>query len=170
MTISRHCEESRSDKVASTMTKQSPAYKMRTLYSGICLQVTGLFLFNTFIYFDRMKPRPLSITLISYLFMAAGAMGVIYHASELKEIFTRPEEGWVLFVRILAIVGGAFTLRGANWARWLLLAWIIYHVFLSFSHSTAELVMHAGLTVIVGIALFNPKANVYFQKNSKSNS
>lgn len=109
--------------------------------------------------------RPLSVTLISYLFIASGVMGIIYHASDLKEIVARPETGWVLLVRLMAITGGVFTLRGSNWARWLLLAWIIYHTILSFFHSTGELAMHAGLTIVVSIALFLPKANEYFIRN-----
>jgi hypothetical protein len=110
--------------------------------------------------------RPLSVTLISYLFIVAGAIGIIYHASELKEIATRQEEIWVLAVRLLAIVGGLFALRGANWARWLLVVWIVYHVILSFYHSTAELAMHAVLTVVVLIALFHKGANAYFAGRS----
>ena len=110
--------------------------------------------------------RPLSVTLISYLFIIAGAAGIIYHASELKEIATRPEVILVLAVRLLAIVGGLYTLRGANWARWLLVAWIVYHVILSFYHSTAELAMHAVLTVVVLIALFHRVANAYFVRKS----
>ena len=110
-----------------------------------------------------MKHRPLSVTLISYLFIAAGVVGIIYHASELKDVAT-PEVSLVLFVRILAIIGGVFTLRGANWARWLLVAWIIYHVILSFFHSTAELIMHFVLSIVVIISLFYPKANTYFKR------
>jgi hypothetical protein len=109
---------------------------------------------------------PLSVTLISYLFMAAGTVGIIYHASELKEMATRPEVISVLVVRLLAIVGGVFALRSANWARWLLVTWIVYHVILSFYHSTAELAMHAVLTVVVLIALFHKKANAYFAGRS----
>ena len=107
---------------------------------------------------------PIAITLlISCLFIGAGAMGIIYHASELKDV-ALPEVSGVLFVRMLAIAGGTFTLRGANWAPWLLLAWIIYHVTLSFFHSNAELIMHFILSVVVAIALFYPKANAYFKK------
>jgi 4-hydroxybenzoate polyprenyltransferase len=110
-----------------------------------------------------MKHRPLSVTLISYLFIAAGAMGIIYHASELKDVAI-PEVSLVLFVRILAIIGGIFALRGANWARLLLVAWIIYHVILSFSHSADQLIMHFVLSIVVIISLFHPKANEYFKK------
>ena len=106
--------------------------------------------------------RPLSVTLISYLFIIAGVAGIIYHASELREIATHREVIWVLTVRLLAIVGGLYSLRSANWARWLLVAWIVYHVILSSYHSTAELATHAVLTVVVLIALFHKGANAYF--------
>jgi hypothetical protein len=109
-----------------------------------------------------MKQRPLSVTLIGYLFIAAGVMGIIYHAAELKDVAT-PEGGLVLFVRVLAIIGGIFTLRGANWARWLLVAWIVYHVILSFYHSTTELIMHFILSIVVVMSLFHSKANAYFK-------
>ena len=110
-----------------------------------------------------MKHRPLSITLISCLFIAAGVVGIIYHASELKDLAT-PEVSLVLFVRMLAIIGGIFTLRGAKWARWLLVAWITYHVILSFFHSSAEVIMHFVLSIVVVVSLFHPKANTYFRK------
>ena len=35
----------------------------------------------------------------------------------------------------LAIVCGVFLLRGHNWARWLALAWIAFHVVLSAFHA-----------------------------------
>lgn len=111
-----------------------------------------------------MRHRPLSITLISYLFIVAGGVGIIYHASELKNVATTPEVSLVLFIRLLAIIGGIFTLRRADWARLLLVAWIIYHVILSFYHSTAELIMHFALSIGVVISLFHPKANTYFKK------
>ena len=110
-----------------------------------------------------MNKRPVSVTLISFLFIAAGTMGIIYHAGELKEIAINPEVIWVLVVRLLAIVGGVFALRCANWARWLLLVWIFYHVIISFFHTSAELIMHAVIMIITIAALFHPKANVYFR-------
>jgi len=112
-----------------------------------------------------MNKRPLSVTLISWLFIAAGVVGIVYHAGELKEITMRPEVMGILAVRLLAIVGGLFSLNGANWARWLLLAWIILHVIISIFHTTAELAMHTILMIVVILALFHPKANAYFRRS-----
>ena len=111
-----------------------------------------------------MKHRPLSVTIMGFLFIVAGTAGILYHAPELKEIASRAEVIWVLLVRILAIVGGVFVLRGANWARWLLVTWISYHVIISYFHTTAELLAHAALTIVVVVALFYPKANAFFKK------
>lgn len=111
-----------------------------------------------------MNQRPLAVTLISCLFMAAGAMGIVYHASELKQFAANPEMVWVLVVRLLAIVGGIFVLRRANWARWLLVAWIGYHVIISFFHTSAELIMHVIIMIVTIVALFQPKANIFFRK------
>jgi hypothetical protein len=111
-----------------------------------------------------MKTRPIPVTLISILFIIAGLAGIIYHASEISEIFSDPESLGIFVVRVLAIVGGVFTLRGANWARWLLLAWIAFHVVLSFFHTTEELVMHVVIMAITMLALLYPKARAYFNE------
>jgi hypothetical protein len=111
-----------------------------------------------------MLKRPLTVTIISCVFIAAGTIGIIHHAAELKQIASNPEGIWILVVRLLAIVGGIFSLRGANWARWLLVVWIAFHVVISFSRTSAELMMHAFVMILTIVALFHPKANAYFQK------
>lgn len=111
-----------------------------------------------------MKKRPLSVTLISCLFIAAGSVGIIYHAEELMELGNKTETLWVLLVRILAIIGGVFTLLGSNRARWLLVVWISYHVGLSMFHSFSESVAHAALLILVAYSLFNREAIAYFRK------
>jgi hypothetical protein len=100
---------------------------------------------------------------MSVVYILAGASGIIYHASELTNLFSQPDQAWIFIVRLLAIVGGVFAFRGANWARWLLVAWILYHVYLSFFHETAQLVMHSALAVITVVAFFYRKANAFFR-------
>jgi hypothetical protein len=65
---------------------------------------------------------------------------------------------------LLAILGGAFVLRGKNWARWLVLAWIAYHVVLSAFHHFFELAVHAALLAVFAYILFRPRASAYFQR------
>ena len=108
--------------------------------------------------------RPISVTLISFLFIVAGVTGIIYHAPDLKDIFEKPEVIGLLMIRLLAIVGGILTLRRASWARWLLLIWIVFHAVLSIFHPLQELIMHLVITLLTAFALFNPKANVFFRQ------
>lgn len=108
--------------------------------------------------------RPLAITIIGWLFIIAGVTGIIYHASEWSTIGIQQETIWALFVRVSAILGGIFTLKGSSVARWVLVIWVVYHVVLSYFHSTAELITHLVVTVLVLLGLFNSKANQYFRK------
>jgi hypothetical protein len=96
--------------------------------------------------------------------MIAGISGMIYHAEELKNAATDLNVSWVFVVRLAAVIGGWFALRGSNWARWLLVTWIVYHVFLSFYHTTAQVAIHVFFTTLTVLALFNKNSNAYFKK------
>jgi len=112
-----------------------------------------------------MARRPLSVTIISWLFIAAGGIGLVYHSTELMpEAPFDYEVIWVLLLRLLAVVCGIFMLRGSNWARWLLIAWLAYHVVLSAFHSPSELAMHALLLAVITYFLLRPKAASYFRR------
>jgi hypothetical protein len=54
-------------------------------------------------------------------------------------------------------------LRGHNWARWLILVWIAYHVVLSALHSVSEVVVHGLLFVVIAYVLFRPRVSAYFR-------
>ena len=91
-------------------------------------------------------------------------IGLVSHAPEFK--LQRPFDYEVVlgpFVRLVAILCGAFMLRGKDWARLLLLAWILFHVILSVSHSLPEVLMHCLLLAVVAYLLFQPKASEYFK-------
>ena len=111
-----------------------------------------------------MNKRPLSVAVISCLFIVAGAVGFAYHLTEFKA--QGPFQSGIVglcVVRLLAILSGVFMLRGCNWARWLLLVWIAYHVILSAFHSLSELVMHSLLFALVAYFLLRPQASAYFR-------
>jgi hypothetical protein len=111
-----------------------------------------------------MRKRPRSITVISWIFVAAGVVGVAYHATEFKA--QRPFDTnllWICFVRLLAILCGAFMLRGSNWARWGIVVWLGYHVILSVLHTPFELIAHSLLLAVVLYFLFRSQASAYFR-------
>ena len=67
---------------------------------------------------QNMKKRPLSVAIVGWLFVAVGIVGFAYHVMDLRAAGPFDAElVAVLFVRLLAIVGGAYVLRGADWAR-----------------------------------------------------
>jgi uncharacterized membrane protein len=108
--------------------------------------------------------RPRFVTAIGWLFVAAGIVGVAYHATDLNVRSPFDDDAaWVLLVRVLAIVAGFFMLRGANWAGWLALAWIAFHVILSAFHSVSEAIAHAVLFAAVAYVLLRPEASAYFR-------
>ena len=109
-----------------------------------------------------MNDRPLVVTLISLLFIIAGASGVYYHLNDFNNLTS--EIVLVFTIRLIAIAGGVFVFLGYRWARWLLIAWMAYHVGLSFFHSGLEIAIHLGFLAITFLALFNKQASAYFKK------
>jgi hypothetical protein len=111
----------------------------------------------------NMNRRPLSITIIGWLFIVVGAIALLYHSQEFTSQFDY-DLLWVCSVRFLATVGGAFLLFGFNWARWLLAVWMGFHIVISAMHSLQELLIHALLFTVILYSLFRPKASAYFRR------
>ena len=111
-----------------------------------------------------MVKRPLAVTMISWVYIAAGSLGIAYHLSDFRmpHPFQFDPLG-IAFIRLLAIVSGTFMLRGHNWARWLALAWIGFHVILSAFHTLTELAIHSLFFGILAFLLFRPASARYFQ-------
>ena len=105
--------------------------------------------------------RPIPVTILGSLFIVAGLVGIAYHLSERP---VGPSIVLVTFVRLLAMVGGVFLLMGHSWARWLLVAWLAFHVVVSGFHSLSEMAAHAVLLMVVAYLLFTPPASKYFQE------
>ena len=111
-----------------------------------------------------MNKRPISVTVLSLVFIAAGVTGLIYHLQDLK--LQHPfqyEVIWISLVRVLAVIGGIYMFRGRNWARWLCLAWLGFHVIVSAFHPLGELIFHAVIFIAIAILLLRRDASEYFQ-------
>ena len=110
-----------------------------------------------------MTKRPLSVTIVGCIFLATGILGSVFHATELKAIgAARYDALWAALVSLVAIVSGIFLLRRGNWARWLAVAWLAFHVILSL-HSRQALLIHSGLLAVFAYLLFQPTATAYFR-------
>jgi hypothetical protein len=110
-----------------------------------------------------MSKRPLSVTIIGCLFLVMGVFGVAHLVLDFgAQGPIQSDLLWVCLVRLLTIVCGVFMLRGNNWARWLMVIWMGYHVILSAFHSTSQLVVHGLIMVTIIYFLFRSGTSAYF--------
>lgn len=111
-----------------------------------------------------MNARPLPVTLVACLYLAVGVIGFIAH---LNELVARPsfhyDSVWIELTEFLAALCGVFLWRGKEWARWLALAWMLFHVVLSAFHDAGEFAVHLAFLIVIGWALFRPEASRYFR-------
>jgi uncharacterized membrane protein len=111
-----------------------------------------------------MNNRPHAVSVLSWVFIATGVVGLAYHFTGFNaQLPFQYEILWIALVRLLAIVCGVYMLRGRNWARWLTVVWIAYHVVLSAFHTLSELAIHTLLLVVSAYILFRPRATEYFR-------
>ena len=105
--------------------------------------------------------RPISVTIIACVYLAVDTLALVYHFRELLSL--QRDSVSIELTEFLAVVSGAFMLRGHNWARWLALAWIAFHVILSIVESDHGLAIHGLLSVVIAWILFRPEAARYFR-------
>ena len=109
-----------------------------------------------------MNKRPISITILASVYLVVGTVGFAVH---FREILARQafqyDDALVELTELIAIVCGVFMLQGRNWARWLALAWIAFHVAISFD-SMQKLAVHGLFLVLIAYFLFRPDARTYF--------
>jgi hypothetical protein len=105
--------------------------------------------------------RPISVTIIAALYLAVGAGGFAVHFREL--LAHHPDAVGIELTELTAILCGVFLLRGDNWARWLALAWIAFHVVLSAFHAIPEFAIHALFCAVIAWVLFRPESARYFR-------
>src|SRR5690242_4871598 len=80
---------------------------------------------------------PIAIIIVACLYILVGVAGFAAH---FKELITRqPDAPLMELTELIALVCGIFLLRRQNWARWLAVAWIAFHVVISAFHPLPEL-------------------------------
>jgi uncharacterized membrane protein HdeD (DUF308 family) len=106
--------------------------------------------------------RPFQGAMLGWLFIAVGILSTVYHL--LKGSLDR----WIvpiLLVGAIAITAGVFLLRGARWARWLVLAWLAFHLVVSAFNSLSDAMAHLVPLLVVGYVLLGPPTSNYFQSS-----
>ena len=108
--------------------------------------------------------RPLSITLLAGVYILVGAIGFVYHF--LQAIPLNRDGALIEFTELLAFVAGVFLLGGRNWARWLALAWMGFHVILSAFVPLVPFLIHCVFFAAIAWILLRPPARQYFRRAS----
>jgi hypothetical protein len=110
--------------------------------------------------------RPLPVIIIALLYLAVGIIGFVYHFRSLPA--WQQDSVWVETTELLAAVIGVFLLRGHNWARWLAVAWMAFHVVLSAFDSYAQAAVHLAFLALITWALFAPLSARYFGERRRT--
>lgn len=111
----------------------------------------------------NQSKRPLSVTIIACVYVIVGIGGLAAHFDTLRVRGGFPYEGLSIEATELgALIAGVFLLRAQNWARWLALAWIAFHVVFSFG-KLSEFAIHCVFCAVIAWALFRPPASRYFR-------
>lgn len=114
---------------------------------------------------NRLRACPKSVFAIGILFVGIGLLDLYWGLAPLFGGTARwkGDDLEVFGVGVAALVGGIWTLKGCNWARWLLAIWMVLHIALS-ALSPLTVAIHAAIFAIVIAALFNPTASRYFRR------
>lgn len=105
--------------------------------------------------------RPWEVTFLGGLFIAVGSLAGVYHLTY------GTIDRWmplILLLELVAIIGGVFLILGRSWARWVLLAWVAFHVAASALNSISTALAHAVLLAAIAYFLLRPPASIYFHK------
>jgi uncharacterized membrane protein HdeD (DUF308 family) len=117
-----------------------------------------------------VEKRPRSIIFISLLFILLGTITLIHAVVELintTERLTDLKSHWMIYLSAAAaIVGGVFLFKGHNWARWLLVVWMAFHIVVGALHGLTPLLMHIVIFSVILFFLFRRPASSFFSSNA----
>ena len=112
-----------------------------------------------------MTRRPLSIIIISLLFILLGVITLVHAAVELintSDRLTDLKSHWMIYVSgMAAVVGGAFLLKGHKWARWVLVVWMAFHIVVGALHGVVPLLTHIVIFSVILFFLFRRPVSAY---------
>ncbi len=108
---------------------------------------------------------PIGVLVVAWLFIVVGAVGLVRH-------FPRPmvfhqDDVWILLTELLAVVAGTFMLRGCNWARWLAIAWMAFHIAISWPE-IRQIVVHTLIFALIAALLFRGASRRFFASGHRA--
>ena len=111
------------------------------------------------------RPHIRSVLVVGVVFLVLGSLDLSQGVAPLFASAPRwhmaSDDVQVLAIGIAALVSGIYVIRGANWARWLLAAWMALHVAISVGQPTA-FIAHLVIFGFIAYLLFRPGASAHF--------
>jgi hypothetical protein len=108
--------------------------------------------------------RPIPVTVVGWLYVLVGVGSTTFHILEFrKHPPTLLAATGICGLGVAALIAGIFLLRGKDWARWLALLWMAFHVAVSALNSRDMLLMHAALFLLFLYILLGREARAYFR-------
>lgn len=111
-----------------------------------------------------MGKRPIPVLIVAAVYVLVGVMGFVYHFTELTG--GHQDAIAIELTELTAVIAGVALLMRKNWARWLALAWVVFHVVISLFHPLGELLIHAVLCILITWLLFQPATARWFKEVS----
>ncbi len=110
--------------------------------------------------------RPIAVTCVAWLFIAVGTAMFLFHFPGL--LHPHWDDFLVEFTELLALLAGIYMLRKKNWARWLALVWMVFHIALSAIPPFQGLVVHVVIFSGITYLLLRSDAAEYFRGTGES--
>ena len=120
--------------------------------------------------------RPISLTLVGWLFVVVALVGTswvllpgLWGEPARPDGALLPADGWyVLITQVVAFAGGALLLAGIEEGRWVLVAWLAAHVWLTVGGDVARLATHVAMFVVITWLLFRPAATAWLKRPARA--
>ena len=107
----------------------------------------------------REMKRPWGIWVVAMLYLGVG----LFTAEQAVAALLMHREANIAsgVLGLVAIVAAAYLPLGANWARWLALGWMGFHVAISY-RVLSEMLAHLAIFAGIAVLLFLPSSRRFF--------
>jgi hypothetical protein len=109
-----------------------------------------------------LAARPRLVTLLGWMLVALGAVECVYRLTRIQRPVHASDFGVPLF-ELIILACGVFLLRGSDWARWLAVAWVGFHVVVGSLHSVPRGIVHGAIFLVFAWMMFRPEMNAWFR-------
>lgn len=110
-----------------------------------------------------MGKQPVPVLIVAVVYLVVGVIGFGYHFHELTA--GHRDAIAIELTELTAVIAGVALLMRRNWARWLALTWVVFHVVISLFHPVRELLVHAALCILIAWLLFRPATARWFKES-----